>query len=108
MKVLLKKSQASEPFSFCFLDNDGKVIVKSENYSQKASAKNGIESVKKNSQIDARYIMKESKNGKFFFNLKASNGQIVATSSLFATEADRTKAIELLKSEAPNAPVEEA
>lgn len=108
MKILLKKSQAAEPFTFSFVDDEGKVVVKSENYSQKASAKKGIESVKKNSQIDKRYILKESKNGKFFFNLKASNGQIVATSALFATEADRAKAIELLKSKAASAPIEEA
>ena len=107
MKVLLKKSQAASPFSFSFVDDNGKVVVKSENYSQKASAKNGIESVRKNSQLDARYVLKVSKNGKYFFNVKASNGQIVATSTLFATEADRAKAIELLKSKAPTAPVEE-
>ncbi len=107
MKVLLKKSQAAEPFTFSFLDDDGKVIVKSENYAQKASAKNGIESVKKNSKLDTKYVLKESKNGKFFFNLKAGNGQIIATSALFNTEADRAKAIELLKSKAASAPVEE-
>ncbi|NPA44760.1 MAG: YegP family protein [Chlorobi bacterium] len=107
MKVLLKKSEAAEPFTFNFVDNGGKVIVKSENYAQKASAKNGIESVKKNSKFDERYELKSAKNGKFFFNLKATNGQIVATSMFFATESDRAKAIELLKAEAQDAPVEE-
>ena len=52
MKAILKKSQASEPFTFSFVDDAGKMIVKSENYAAKKSAQNGMESVKKNSQTD--------------------------------------------------------
>lgn len=106
MKVVLKESQAQEPFSFSFINGEGKSVVKSENYKAKKSALNGIESVKKNCQDDKRYEMKESKNGKFFFNVKASNGQVVGTSMLFASEADRSAAITELKSDAPAAAVE--
>ena len=106
MTVTLRKSDAKEPFSFIFVDGD-KTIVKSENYAQKASAKNGIESVKKNSQEDGRYELKESTNGKFYFNLKASNGQIVGTSTMFASDADRTAAIKTLKADSPSAKVED-
>ncbi|MFK5938166.1 MAG: YegP family protein [Sulfurimonas sp.] len=102
MEVILKKSEAAEPFTFRFTSDD-KVIIKSENYKAKKSAENGIESVRKNSQDEARYELKEAKNGKFFFNLKATNGQVVGTSALFATEDERTDAIATLKSEAPNA-----
>ena len=107
MEVILKKSEAAEPFTFRFM-KDGKVVVKSENYKAKSSAVNGIESVKKNSQLDERYELKESKNGKFFFNVKASNGQIVGTSALFDSDAERAKAIALLKAEAPKASTTEA
>lgn len=106
MTAILRKSEAKEPFSFVFVDGD-KTIVKSENYAQKASAKNGIESVKKNSQEDGRYELKESSNGKFFFNLKASNGQIVATSTMFGSEDDRAAAISILKADAPSVVVED-
>ena len=102
MEVILKKSEASEPFTFRFMSED-KVLIKSENYKAKKSALNGIESVKTNSQVDKRYELKESKNGKFFFNIKATNGQVVGTSSLFATEDERTEAMELLKNESPDA-----
>jgi uncharacterized protein len=81
--------------------------VKSENYKAKKSALSGIESVKKNCLIDGRYELKESKNGKFFFNVKASNGQIVGTSMMFASETDRSKAIAELKSDGPGSAVEE-
>lgn len=106
MTVILRKSEAKEPFSFIFVDGD-KTIVKSENYAQKASAKNGIESVKKNSQEEGRYELKESSNGKFYFNLKASNGQVVATSTMFASEDDRSAAINTLKTDATSAEVED-
>lgn len=103
MDVIIKKSEAKEPYSFTFVNDDGLKIVKSENYSAKRSALNGIESVKKNCTIDNRYEMKESKNGKYYFNLKASNGQIIATSHLFESETERNDAIEQLKQQAPEA-----
>lgn len=107
MKAVLKESQAQEPFSFTFVGGDGKVVVKSENYKAKKSALNGIESVRKNCQDDGRYELKEAKNGNLYFNIKASNGQIVGTSALFASAADRDAAITELKKDAPGAPLEE-
>ncbi len=107
MKIVLKKSDAAEPFTFAFLGEDGKTIVRSENYKEKRSAINGIESVKKNCLTDARYEMKEAKNGKLFFNLKAVNGQAVGTSMMFATVDDRDKAIAELKGNAPDCAVDD-
>ena len=101
MIINLRKREAKELFSFIFVNEEGKTIVKSENYAQKPSAKKGIESVKKNCQNDARYELKESTNAKFFFNIKSTNGQIVETSPLFASEYERTAAIAELKADAP-------
>lgn len=105
MKAILKKSNAAEPFTFVF-EEGGKNVLRSENYKEKRSALNGIESVKKNCGNDARYELKESSNGKFFFNLKAGNGQIVGTSTMYATDADRSAAIAALKA-ADNAVVDD-
>jgi uncharacterized protein YegP (UPF0339 family) len=107
MKAILKKSQAAEPFSFAFVDAAGKTVLKSENYKTKDSALNGIASVKKNCHNDVRYAPKEAKDGRFFFNLKAANGQIIGTSTMFSTQSDRDKALAQLKSEGPEARVEE-
>lgn len=108
MKVLLRKSQAKEPFSFVFVDDKSKTLLKSENYKAKESARNGIASVQKNCQSGTRYELKESKNGKFFFNLKAANGQIVGTSTMFASTSERAEAITLIKNQAVEVQVEEA
>jgi len=107
MKAILKKSSAAEPFSFAFVTDDGKTLLRSENYKAKNSAMNGIESVKKNCGNDARYELKEAKNGKLFFNLKAANGQIVATSAMFPDAAARDAAIAELKKHCASAPVDD-
>ena len=107
MNVILKKSEAAEPYSFSFQGATGKVILRSENYKVKSSAINGIESVKKNCNNAARYEMNEAKNGKLYFNLKASNGQIVATSALFDSSAERDACIAELKNQAPDAVVDD-
>ncbi|MFT6916369.1 MAG: hypothetical protein ACJAWL_002704 [Motiliproteus sp.] len=107
MKIILKKSQAKEPFTFAFMDDSGKTLVKSENYAARKSCVNGVESVRKNSQFDSRYELLESKNGKFYFNIKASNGQVVGTSTLFASAGERSEVISLLKEHATEMPMEE-
>ncbi len=106
MEVILRKRQGDSPYSFVFKDN-GKVLIKSETYKSKSSALKGIESVKKNCQIDSRYEIKKAKNGKFYFNIKAANGQIVGTSTFFNTEEELKAAIEKIKKEAPSAPIRE-
>jgi uncharacterized protein YegP (UPF0339 family) len=108
MIIKLKKSQAQEPFSFSFIGSNGKALIKSENYKTKSSALNGIESVRKNSQLNQRCEPKLAKDGRCYFNIKASNGQVVGTSAMFANEEQRTAAIEELKTNATQAPLEEA
>ena len=107
MKVRLKMSEAQEPFSFSFVNTEGRALLRSENYKVKKSALNGIESVKKNCLEAGRYEYKVAKNGKLFFNIKASNGQVVGTSALFDTEQSRADAADEIRVGAPNAPLEE-
>lgn len=107
MKAVLKESKAQEPFSFSFVGSDGGMLVKSENYKARSSALKGIESVRKNCQEDARYELKEAKNGKQYFNVKAANGQVVATSTMFDSVAKRDAAIAALKKDGPGAPLVE-
>ena len=60
---------------------NGQIILSSQGYAGKAGANNGIESVRKNSQVAERYDTKVAKNGKHLFNIVARNGQVVATSN---------------------------
>lgn len=107
MKAILKKTAAAEPFSFSFVNDEGKMVLRSENYKAKDSATKGINSVKKNCTEDKRYILKESANGMFFFNVKSANGQVVATSAMFPDEKERSAAIAKVKEQVPDCEVEE-
>ena len=83
------------------------MILASEGYSSKASCKNGIESVRKNSAVESRFELKTSKNGKFFFNLKATNGQVVGTREMYESEASRKNGVESVQKNAPDATVDD-
>lgn len=94
-------------FQFNLKAGNGQVILSSEGYAAKASCLNGIESVRTNSADDARFDRKESSNGKFYFNLKASNGQVIGASQMYESEASRDNGIESVKTNAPDATVED-
>ena len=86
---------------------NGQVILSSQGYATKASCENGIESVRKNSADDARFDRKTSTNGKDYFNLTATNGQIIGSSELYESLAARENGIESVKKNAPDAGVED-
>ncbi|AKH93534.1 MULTISPECIES: YegP family protein [Elizabethkingia] len=94
-------------FQFNLKASNGQVILASEGYSTKANCENGIESVKKNSQDDNKFDKKTSSNGKHYFNLKATNGQIIGTSEMYESAAGRDNGIASVKSNAPDASVED-
>ncbi len=94
-------------FQFSLKAGNGQEILGSEGYTTKAACLNGVESVKKNSQDDARFERLEAKNGKPYFNLKATNGQIIGTSEMYESVAARDNGIESVKKNAPEANVKE-
>lgn len=94
-------------YQFNLKAGNGQVILTSQGYASKASCLNGIESVKKNSQNDARFDRKEAANGKPFFNLTATNGQIIGNSEMYESAAARENGITSVKKNAPDADVVE-
>lgn len=107
MGTFLITKRKNDEFQFVLKAGNGQVILASEGYTTKASCDNGIESVKKNSQNDARFERLEAKNGKPYFNLKASNGQIIGTSEMYESAAARDNGIESVKKNAPDAVIKE-
>lgn len=93
----IKKSEKNGQYSFVLKAGNSEIILTSEQYVAKASAVNGIESVQTNSPNDARYERLTASNGKPYFNLKATNGQVIGTSQLYASEDSRDKGIESVK-----------
>jgi uncharacterized protein YegP (UPF0339 family) len=102
------KTAANGKFHFNLKAGNGQIILSSEMYESKSAAENGIESVKKNAGDDGRYDRKTSSNGKPFFSLKASNGQIIGSSEMYESESARDNGIDSVKSNAPGAATAEA
>ena len=85
-KFELYKDKAGE-FRFRLKAGNGEIVGASEGYKAKASAENGIESVKKNAQLAERFAITEGKNGKWYFSLKAANSQVILSSQAYADES---------------------
>ena len=94
-------------FQFSLKAGNGQIILSSQGYAAKPSCLNGIESVRKNSQDDARFDRKVSSNGKPCFNLTATNGQIIGNSEMYESEASRDNGIKSVQTNAPDAAVDD-
>ena len=105
-KFVISKRTNGE-FQFNLKADNGQVILTSEGYSSKAGCENGISSVKTNSQDDSKFDKKTSSNGKPYFNLKASNGQIIGTSEMYESTSGRDNGITSVKNNAPSASTED-
>jgi uncharacterized protein YegP (UPF0339 family) len=60
-----------------------------------------VESVQKNAPDDARYERKATESGKYRFNLRSGNNQVIGTSESYETEKARDGGIESVKKNAP-------
>jgi uncharacterized protein len=85
---------------------NGQVILSSQGYKSKQGCENGIESVKKNSQVDERFERNEAKDGQLFFVLKAANGEAIGKSEMYKAKAGMENGINSVRENAPNAEIE--
>ncbi|MCY1354649.1 hypothetical protein D9M68_639240 [compost metagenome] len=105
-KFQLKKAKDGQ-FHFNLLASNGQVILTSELYTAKDSALNGIESVRKNAQREGAFETKAASNDKHYFVLKASNGQVVGQSQMYASAASCQAGIESVQKHAPGAELQD-
>ena len=101
------KSDKSGDFRFRLKARNGQIILTSQGYRNKKDCLNGVESVRKNSQIDNYFEKKKGKNGKYHFNLIARNGEIVGSSQMYKTKRTMQIGIDSVKKNAPEGPVKE-
>ena len=94
-------------FQFNLKASNGEVILTSEGYTTKSACLNGVESVKKNAVEEKRFEKLVAKNGKPYFTLKATNGQIIGQSQMYASERNRNNGIASVMKNAPVAEIVE-
>jgi len=105
-KFQLKRASNGQ-FHFNLLASNGQVVLSSEQYKAHASALNGIDSVRKNAVREGAFEVEESSNGKFYFVLKASNGQIVGQSQMYASLHSAEQGCDSVRRHAPNAALQD-
>lgn len=103
-KFEIYKDKAGER-RFRLKAGNGEVILASEGYKTMASCKKGVASVMKNGAVEARFAKSTTKNGKFMFNLKATNGQVIGTSETYESEKSRDNGIASVIKNAPEAKI---
>ena len=92
-------------FHFHLKAPNGDIILTSQMYKAKSSAKNGVVSVKKNATEDKRYERKENHAGHAMFNLRAGNHEVVGTSQGYSSHEAREHGITSVKKSAPAATI---
>ncbi|MBL7473436.1 YegP family protein [Robertkochia sediminum] len=101
------QSEKNNKYYFNLKAGNGQVILSSQGYESLAGAENGVKSVMTNAADDSKFERKTAANGKFHFNLKAANGQIIGSSQMYASESGMENGIESVKKNAPDASVKE-
>jgi uncharacterized protein YegP (UPF0339 family) len=102
----VRKSKANDVY-FVLKAGNGEVILTSEMYQANAGASGGIASVQSNCGADAHYERATADGGKFRFNLKAANHQVIGTSQLYASEAARDSGIKSVQENGKSATIKE-
>ncbi|TXI89850.1 MAG: DUF1508 domain-containing protein [Cupriavidus sp.] len=101
----LKRS--GDQYMFNLKAGNHEVILTSERYTTKASAQDGIASIRQNSPIDERYQRKTATNGSPYFSLSAANGQSIGRSEMYSSAAARDAGIESVKTNGPSTVVKD-
>lgn len=86
------RTDAGGKYYFTLHAANGASVLRSERYESLAAALNGAFSVSDNGTSSARYSLIDASNGGVYFNLTAVNGQVIATSEVYATKASAQRA----------------
>lgn len=103
----LIRSTVNSQYYFRFNASNGEQILASEGYTTKQNCLNGIAAVKARAPYDSAYIRTDNV-GNYRFNMVSTNYQIIARSSEgYTTRHNRENAIQVVKTEAPSAPIDD-
>ncbi|MEA1936556.1 MAG: YegP family protein [Patescibacteria group bacterium] len=94
-----------ENYYFRLKAGNGEIILSSEGYTSESACRDGIDSVKVNATTDEQYDRKESSNGKYYFNLVATNKEIIGKSEMYEASSGMENGIASVKENTPEAEV---
>ncbi|MSP26769.1 MAG: DUF1508 domain-containing protein [Myxococcales bacterium] len=73
---------------------NGEIVLQSQGYKQRASAKNGIVSVLDNGVVEASYEVKEAADGQHYFVLEAQNGKVIGVGETYSSKWNAERGVE--------------
>lgn len=97
----------SGQYYFTLQADNNEVVLTSEQYTEKESALNGIESVRGNSANEEMYEVRESASGQPYFVLKAENHQVIGTSEMYSSQEACKGGMEVVMEHGPSAPLQD-
>lgn len=83
----------SGKFTFNLKASNGQTILTSEQYETKKAVNNGVKSVQKNAGNEKRFESRQAKDGRVYFVLKASNGEVIGKSQMYKESRSLKKGI---------------
>jgi len=92
-------------FYFRLKVQSGEIILSSQGYSLRSSARRAIESVRNHASDSACYEAKTTKSGKSYFVLVARNSKVIGTSQSYASSQGMKNGIAAVKKAAPRASI---
>lgn len=101
-KFELKRAK-NDKFYFNLLATNGEIILTSQMYASKATAKKGIASVQNNAADTDQFEPRKNKAGKHFFVLKAKNHQVIGTSEAYSGASAMKNGIKSVSKNGPKA-----
>lgn len=94
-------------FFFTLASPNGEVILTSQMYASKATAKKGISSVETNAADLDQYERRTNKAGEHYFVLKAKNQQVIGSSEGYSGTTGMNNGIKSVSKNASNAVIED-
>lgn len=107
MGIFVMSERKNGDHQFVLKAENGQVILVSQGYSSRDGCLNGIESVKRNAQHEEMFERLDSSDGRFYFNLKATNGQVIGNSQMYQGLSGVTAGIHSVMANAPGARIME-
>lgn len=93
-KYIVYKSDKNSNYYFNLLAKNGEVILTSEGYLNKDGVMNGVSSVSLHGKDMFNFEIRDSKDGKYYFVLKARNNKIIGTSEIYNSKSSASDGIE--------------
>jgi len=95
------QAAAGDQFMWNLKADKDEIVLTSELYKKHEGALNGIASTKRNASDEKRFELMMAKDGRFYFVLKAANGQTIGKSGMYKTRASCEIGIKAMRRNAP-------